>query len=302
MAEISWGILLAGYLFVGGLAGGAYMIAAIADLLGKGRYKVLSKSGTYVSLVSIMVGLVLLVLDLGRFEVDLLSPLNAYINFPTSIMSVGTWIVTAFMVVSLMTAILWFFKGNNIVRKLIEIVGIVLGGSTAAYTGLLLAFARGRPLWASPFLPWTFVVSGTLTGLVMAWLLIPIIAWFMPRFFEDFRELLDKRTKFATLLSESQQYITILIFIELALVVIELATGFPHSTILLTGERLSMIFYTYVILGLLAPLGIAYYIGKLTPNRNEISIISSSIGGFVLVLIGGFLLRYAILTAGQIII
>src|SRR3989339_275467 len=103
---LEWGIFLVGYLFVGGLAGGAYIISAVADLLGKGKYKVLSKSGAYVSLISILVGLVLLVIDLGRFRVDLLTPLNAYLNFPASIMSVGTWIITAFTVVALLTAIL----------------------------------------------------------------------------------------------------------------------------------------------------------------------------------------------------
>jgi polysulfide reductase chain C len=80
MENLTWGILLAAYLFVGGMAGGAFIIGALADIFGKGKYKVLSKSGVYVSLISIIIGLVLLILDLGRFEVDPLSPLNAYIT------------------------------------------------------------------------------------------------------------------------------------------------------------------------------------------------------------------------------
>lgn len=299
MTEISWGIMLAAYLFVGGMAGGAYMVASIADLLGKGKYKVLSKSGTYISLVSILVGLVLLVLDLGRFDVDPLGALNAYINFPTSIMSVGTWIVTAFMVVSLITSVLWFFQGSGLVRKIIEIAGLVLGCSTAAYTGLLLAFARGRPLWASPFLPVTFIISGTLTGLVLALLMIPIIAWFMPRFFEEFKELFEDHDKFTEILMIGQRYMLTLIVVELVLVIIELGTG--HGGSLLSIGSLFIPFFVYVVFGLLIPLGIAYYIQRVGYVVKYNVLVPTSIGSFVLVLIGGFLLRYVILYGGQLI-
>jgi formate-dependent nitrite reductase membrane component NrfD len=36
-------------------------------------------------------------------------------------------------------------------------------------------------------------------------------------------------------------------------------------------------------------------------GRNDTSILLFSTGGFVLILVGGFLLRYVVLTAGQII-
>lgn len=302
MEQLTWGILMAAYLFIGGMAGGAYIIGALADIFAKGREKckVLSKSGIYVSLVSIILGLVFVVLDLGRFEVDPIGSLNVYLHVPTSIMSVGTWIITAFTVVSLVTAILWFFRGNELVRKIVEVVGIVLGGSTATYSGILLAFARGRPFWVTPYLPWVFFISGTLTGLALALFLIPIIAVFMPRFFEEFKELVDQRKEFAQMLTESQRYIVILIFIELALLIIELGTG-HNSGILLTDPGLAPSFFGYVIAGLIAPLGIAYYIAKVESTGNETSIILFSLSSFVLVLIGGFLLRYVVLIAGQII-
>lgn len=300
MVEISWGIILAAYLFVGGIAGGSYMVAVLADFFGKKKFTVLSKSGTYVSLVSIIVGLVLLVLDLGRFDVDPLGVLNAYIHFPTSIMSVGTWIITGFAFVSFVTAILWFFQGSRLIRMLVEIVGLVLGCSTSAYTGLLLAFARGRPFWTSPFLPVTFTVSGTLTGLVMALLLIPIIAWFMPRFFEEFKELFNNKTDFSQMLIESQRYMVILIVVELALVVIELGTGHGGGK-LLSIASLSVPFLAYIVLGLLIPLGIAYYSQRVEYVGKYSFFVPASLAGFILVLIGGFLLRYVILYAGQLI-
>ena len=299
MAELSWGILLVAYLFVGGMAGGSYIVAALADLLGKGKYRVLSKSGVYVSLLSIIAGLALLILDLGRFEVDPLTPLNAYVNFPTSIMSVGTWIVTAFIIVSLLTSILWFFQGSDIIRKLLEVAGIVLGGSTAAYTGLLLAFSRGRLFWNTPYLPWLFIISGSLTGLAVSLFVIPIVAKLMPRFFEDFRDLFENKRDYAALIGDGQKYIMALITIELGLVVIELGAGGAYTEFQLAG--LSTVFMVYLIVGLIIPLVIGYYAVRSSSIKNERSVILFSLGSFILILAGGFLLRYIILYTGQIV-
>jgi len=301
MEELTWGILLAAYLFVGGMAGGAYIIGALADLTGRKtkEWKVLSKSGIYVSLFSIIIGLVLLILDLGRFEVAPLSPLNAYINFPTSIMTVGTWIITAFTVTSLLTAILWFFRGNRYIRKLLEIIGLLLGISTAAYTGILLTFGRGRPFWNTPFLPSTFVVSGMLTGLAMALFLIPIIAFIMPRFFEDFRGIIDNRSDLAQLLKGGQRYIAVLILIEILLVAIELGTG--HGALSLLSGSLATAFLPYLLLGLIIPLIVSYYTQKVEYIGKYSMLLPANLASFILILVGGFLLRYVILTAGQII-
>jgi len=292
--------MLAGYLFLGGLAGGAYVVGAYADLFKSEDYDVLSKSGTYISLISIIVGLVLLVLDLKRFEVAPLVILNAYRRFPNSILTVGTWIITGFTVVSLVTTVLWLLEGNKLVRKILGVIGILLGVSTAAYTGLLLSFSRGSPFWSTPYLPWTFVISGILTGLAVSLFMIPIIAIFMPRAFKDFMALFEQRSKFSEMLGRSQRYVTVLILIELALVIIEIATGY-QTGILLTGSGISLAFYAYLLLGLIVPLGISYYLEKLKSGVNDGSIIVFSMSGYALVLIGGFLLRYVVLIGGQMI-
>jgi len=179
------------------------------------------------------------------------------------------------------------------------VVGLILGLGTTAYTGLVLSYCRGIPLWGSPFLPVTFMVSGTLTGLTMALLVIPISAYIMPKALNSFWELYERKAQFADMLGQTQKYITVLIVVEILLVIIEMGTGYGHASVLLTGS-LSLVFYTYVVLGLLIPLGISYYVGKLKAAGSDGSIMLFSMGGSVLILVGGFLLHYAILTAGQI--
>ena len=125
-------------------------------------------------------------------------------------------------------------------------------------------------------------------------------AVFMPRFFEDFKDLFDKRMEFVSMLGESERYLTILAIIEIALVALFVGTA-PGGTILMTDAVLSIWFFAYLIIGILAPLGIGYFTGKLESTQNANTLVLFSLGSFVLTLIGGFLLRYVILTAGQIV-
>ena len=300
MTEITWGLILAAELFVSGMAGGAFIISALADLLGRGRYKVVSKSGTYMSLIFIIVGLVFLLLHLERFTVDPLGVVNAYLNVPTSIMAVGTWIVTGFIVAALATSVLWLLEGIEWVRKVVEMIGIVLGLSTCAYTGITLTLARGRLVWGSPYLPWLFIVSAILSGLVLAMFMVPVLSWFMPRLFSEFKAFYDNKHEVASLFTHVDRYVTILIVFEIAVLILYLGTT-PASSIFYTASGLSWLFVAYLILGRLAPLGIIYYENRLPLNNQQDTIAMVAFISQALVIFGGLLLRYIILIGGQLI-
>ena len=122
----------------------------------------------------------------------------------------------------------------------------------------------------------------------------------MPRFFEDFKDLFDQQNEFVSMLGEAERYLTILVIIEIALVVLFVGTA-PCGTMLMTDTALSIWLFVYLILGILALLGIGYFTGKLESMQNANTLVLFSLGGFVLTLIGGFLLRYVILVAGQIV-
>jgi formate-dependent nitrite reductase membrane component NrfD len=299
MVEPIWGILIAAYLFLGGMAGGAYMIAAWLDFFGKDRYRVLTKSGVYTSLIAILAGLVFLILDLKRFMVAPFSIINAYLHFPESMISFGTWTITAFTIISLLTTILWILRGNRILIKLLEIIGLILGFSTAAYTGTLLSFARGRPFWGSPFLPWLFIISGISTGLCLVVLCIPILGRFMPRLDLEFSELLEQRHRFSETLREIGKYTIALIIFEGLSILLFLGTVWStHGASSLVFGNLSMLFYAFLLLSLLAPFSLEFYSSRMSGDEN--TIIFSSLTGSALTLIGGFILRYMILIAGQL--
>ena len=300
MSELTWGTILAAYLFLGGLAGGAYIVGALADLFKKEKYKVLSKSGVLASLFCIIIGLVLLVLDLKRFEVAPLVILNAYRRLPASIMTVGTWIITMFTLVSLVTVVLLYLDGWSLVRKIVEIFGVILGLATAAYTGILLSFARGVPFWHSGFLPWLFVLSGILTGLAIAVVMVPFAAVFMPKAFGDFKEMWETTKSFAGLIEYTDKYAQVIILLETAVMLLYFATT-PTTSIVWSGSNISLYFYAYILLALVIPGAISYYNMKLVDAGRHKMLIWMTIVASILALVGGFLLRYVVLIGGQLI-
>ena len=175
----------------------------------------------------------LLVFDLKRFEEASLVILNAYRRFPGFIMTVGTWIITGFTLVSLVTVVLWYLDGWSLVRKIVEVFGVIIGLATAAYTGILLSFARGVPFWRVRML--LYFVTTPSTGIV----------W--------------------------------------------------------SGSGISLYFYAYLLLALLLPLAITYYNHKLTTAGRLKTVVYLTLLTTVLVLVGGFLLRYVVLIGGQLI-
>ena len=300
MSELVWGPILAAYLFLGGLAGGSYIVGAAADLMKKEKYAVFTKSAVLASVVSIILGLVMLVFDLKRFMVAPLGIVNAYRRFPGSIMTVGTWIITAFTLVSVVTVLMLFLDGNVLIRKIVEVVGIVLGLSTCAYTGILLSFTRGVPFWDSGFLPWLFVMSGMLTGLAVGVLFIPIIAEIIPKPFGNFRALWKDTGRFSEMIEYTDRYATSILVIEFLLMVLYFITT-PPTRILLGGSLISLVFYAYLLFALAIPFGISVVNMTLAKQGKHQIMIYLSLFATVMALFGGFLLRYVVLIGGQMI-
>jgi protein NrfD len=146
-----YGPLVSGYLFVGGLAGSAQLLATVADLAGPLRHRSLVRAGRYVALGGAALSPVLLIADLE-------TPRRFYnmlrIFRKTSPMSIGSWTLTAFGTLSGLTAaaqLLVDATGSRLARRLARAFGLpaaAVGAVMSVYTGSLLA-ATSTPLWAA---------------------------------------------------------------------------------------------------------------------------------------------------------
>lgn len=163
MLQTTWGWLIAIYLFLGGLGAGAFLCSALAykGFLGKLDSKFYN-FGFLLAPVAVIVGTALLLFDLApSAAVNPFKILQLYTR-PVSMMSIGTYLLTFFIIVSFVV-LLQVRKEVKICDYML-IIGSILAIGVMGYTGLLLYVVKAVPLWASMWLPILFTVSAISTG------------------------------------------------------------------------------------------------------------------------------------------
>jgi len=301
--QIRWGLPIAVYLFLGGMAAAAYYIGVIADLTGRDRYRNVARLGSYAVFAPICIGLVMLLFDLGqpsRFWhlIFQTGPINSglILRFGSA-MSLGAWLLTAFVVIcGLLYPAMWLAEekaGKNLplisglagrekMRRNVGIIGLPLALLVAVYTGVLLA-ATSEPVWANtPLLPMLFVISATSTG-------IAAIIFLMGMSGTDDPHVIGRLEKGDSLLIKMELALVILLFI--ALMFSPEAAGLIKNVMI--GSYAVFFWLGVIGVGLLLPLSIQRY------SRQRHSQVTTGLAlmSSVLVLCGGFFLRYVILLA-----
>src|SRR5687768_2407016 len=165
LKSADWPILIDIYFFLGGVAGGAFVIATIANLLDGSRYREVVRVGYYVAFAALIPCPILLIVDLGiptRFlnmlmvskpSLDIgMSAVTAgpFHLKPYSPMSAGAWGLMAFSACAFVCAgETWLadrrppspggFGGTSrafpLVRTIAGVIGSVFGFFLAAYPG-----------------------------------------------------------------------------------------------------------------------------------------------------------------------
>jgi polysulfide reductase chain C len=177
-----WGWYIVWYFFLGGIAGGAYLLGTVLRLLRDPRDESVAKLALVLSFATMAVCPVLLTLDLGkpgRFWHMLVDPTGPSLNFKAiSPMSVGAWILLGFglfSTVSFVDALAHRrLLHDGAFSRAFQVVGAVFGLGLAGYTGVLLSVSS-QPLWSDTWvLGGLFLASGVSVataslGLLVAW-------------------------------------------------------------------------------------------------------------------------------------
>lgn len=155
-----WNEIIAWYLFLAGLGGGAYVSSFLLKRLCPGTGKLIA-IGHAIAPAVVAIGLVMLMIDAKG---GLYHPVRFFMllsNFE-SIMTWGVVFLSAFMVVALATLVLDLVKKP--VPSWIELVGVALSLCVALYTGALLGACASYPLWNTFILPILFLCSALSAG------------------------------------------------------------------------------------------------------------------------------------------
>lgn len=287
--HISWGIPVAFDLFLAGLGAGALLIAVAADLFGEKRHQSIMRTGAFIAPWPVLLGVILLIIDLGnplRFWEFLLKKGPGILMFnPTSVMSIGVWLLTIFVILSLVYLVLclvsWIFVWGAKLRQLVGVAAFCFALLVTVYTGVLLA-ATPNPLWNTVFLPAVFSVSALSTGIAGVVFVLAL------------GHLYKRAVKIDPFVPELEKINSRVIGLLLLIIILFVLAGIGSAPMkMIIGSSFGFLWWIGVIgLGLIVPLlfGIK---GK--ANKPEASLVVSA-----LVLLGGFLLRYVILIGGQI--
>ncbi|TMA59524.1 MAG: polysulfide reductase [Deltaproteobacteria bacterium] len=175
-ASPQWHWTIITYFFIGGLAGGCYVLAVLIDLFGRLVDRPLARLGYGVAFPAIVLSGLLLMLDLGRPERFWHMLIESHTFRPMlksySPMSFGSWILLAFGGFALLSVLAALAEAGRIrwtwplrlrapgpLGTLVSLVGGLLGFFVTGYTGVLLAVTN-RPIWSdTPLLGLTFVIS-----------------------------------------------------------------------------------------------------------------------------------------------
>ncbi|MEW6366136.1 MAG: NrfD/PsrC family molybdoenzyme membrane anchor subunit [Acidobacteriota bacterium] len=282
-AQTKWSWLIAAYLFLAGVGGGAYITGAVADFLGS-DWAGVSTIGVLLGFPCVLVGCMFLIADLGK-------PVNfwrAAMRPNTSWIARGTIIITVFMILGAVHTGLKIWSpvqsaGAVDSHRTVAAFGILFALGTVVYTGILLGASRPIAFWSTATLPLLFLVSALSTG-TMAVILV------------------------ATVAGEPIELISALARADAVLIVLEiLVLGFylqathrvPESRasarLVLTGSVAPLFWAGVVVFGLFVPLAMEVLSAAALEGGGAVAATAvASVTG----IIGGLFLRQVVLAGG----
>lgn len=283
--EPIWSGIIACYLFLAGLGGGAFITSAFI----RWRHPEAVRMRVYghiIAPVAVIIGLVLLMFDATA---GLQNPLRFALllsNF-NSVMTWGVVFLGLFVIVSLIVAVLDLLHRD--IPVVLDIVGSVLGLCVAVYTGCLLGVCKTFPLWNNALLPILFLVSAVSTG--MASVLVAAII----RHPEEFNRVgVLKKFHFCLPIIE------LVLVASLCFITAQTNTaGWESVMSLVSGEWALWFWIGLVAIGLVLPTVLETWLLFFSPKEFEESRKAHWISFFsdAGVLVGGFLLRFLIVAA-----
>ena len=306
LMHTKWGedIWVPMYLFFGGIAAGAYVVAVIADLFSRGnpQWNHVSRVSSYTTIPLFVLAGLFITIHLGKPERGIL--------FPFFFTNYGSWMVLGGWAIAISAPFVFlypaahYFNYNPLLRRWGGVIGIPILGWMAVNTALLLSGAMFVPLWNRTYLPILFVNSGILTGLAIVGLVLVLKN--MNRKAEGGGPLGVLHTfTYAVLLFEVLELVILYLFFQFLRNAPEVGTRLgdfivPNGTKLayeyvINGELANWFWGGVIIVGLGIPVGLSLF--GIILRRWELSV---SVTKFALIIVGGVLLRFVIVWGGDL--
>ena len=320
--KIPWATMIATYIFLVAIGSGLCIINALGSVFGMQRYEMMTRRMAFLSLTTILFGMLCILLHLGHPErmpiYNAISP-----NFRSAISWMGL-LYSIYMGVVVVE--LWLLNREDLarraensqgwVKKILALltleklrgtrIGAVLEDSRLPRVAALLAFVSGasalsmlgsvfahsesRLLWYGPYYPVYFLVSAIFSG--YAFLIAVTIVTYRVKNEEIFPGL-------KAIIFEMAQVLALILAVGFLLIIFRLASGLldPASrgpVMLLINGPFSIGFWGFEV-GLMSVLPIYIFIWAAEKKS-----LNGVLVGSIMVLIGTFIMRYNFVVAGQV--
>jgi formate-dependent nitrite reductase membrane component NrfD len=329
---VLWNWSVAVYLFIAGVSAGAFAISALAYFIGKEPYERIVRIGAYIAPFPVLIGILCLIYDLERPHLFW----RLFLTFrPNSVMSLGSWLLLFFSIFSFLHFYLWLPERFELLRILqwipqrfdkmkiikaiksssflarwhrenllrwrgwVALTGILLSIFVGIYTGVLLGALVARPFWNNPILPLLFLLSALKTGTASI--------LFVGLFLKGFHGMKKEEMETNKLLIHSIDLILMVfsiisIFLFIFGMYVSTKSSAEAAKLIMGGEFTFLFWVLAVGVGILFPLALGLY--ELIPHfikGAELREYNPWVTGVVTtsVLLGGFMLRYVVIYAGQ---
>jgi formate-dependent nitrite reductase membrane component NrfD len=282
------------YFFLGGVAGGAYFLSAVIELVGGPEDRPTARMGYYIAFPLSILCAIALIADLGvplRFWHMVLysKTLLPWPNWssPMSIGSFALLIFGLFSFLSFLDALVetgrlpWAplrERYSGLPRMIYAVIGGLAGFFLTAYTGVLLATSE-LAIWANtPLLGALFAASGAATGMAAVALGLAVT-----------------RMGIGASLQKLRQADITAMIIELVLLIAFLVWLGNAAAPLLTGVGGILLIGGVFILGLLVPLVLQFFSPHRTGERRRVWFVLAPL----FTLLGGLLFRATVVLGAQ---
>jgi molybdopterin-containing oxidoreductase family membrane subunit len=320
--KIPWATLIATYIFLVASGSGLCIVNALGSVFGMHRYEMMAKRMAFLSLTTILFGMLCIILHLGHPErmpiYNVISP-----NFRSAISWMGTlysiymavvvfelwllsrtdlehWAEGTTGVLRTILALLTLEKlrdtrfgdalENPKLPRIIGTLAFVSGASALSTLGSVFAHSESRLLWYGPYYPIYFLVSAIFSG--YAFLLAVTIITYRVKNEEIFPGL-------KAVIFEMAQALAVVLAVGFLLMIFRLTAGLmePASrapSMLLLNGPFSMGFWGFEV-GLMTVIPIFILVWAA-----EAKSLKGVLTGSLICLTGTFVMRYEFVVAGQV--
>ncbi len=180
MHVFEWGALIVIYLFLGGLSAGLFLFSAILTFVRNERLRPLARIAGLIAPWPVILGATILIFDLGQ-------PWRFWRLFVTvewtSPMSIGSWLLIVFSGMCFVHMLLWRWpegpagitvgktrvnlpspETRRDIRRFLAATGTPVAMAVGIYTGVLLGAVPARPFWNTPTVAMLFLFSAISTA------------------------------------------------------------------------------------------------------------------------------------------